>query len=91
MDTATPARPEWSNALSARPARSRQARRSGRPPAAGTRPPRSLHAPALGLVLVATLLLRLWGFHVQVPWEDPHRPNEMRQIPAPGVPEWLPA
>jgi ectoine hydroxylase-related dioxygenase (phytanoyl-CoA dioxygenase family) len=36
------------------------------------------------------LLIRLWGFHAQVPWEEPYRPNEMHQLPAPGVPEWRP-
>jgi ectoine hydroxylase-related dioxygenase (phytanoyl-CoA dioxygenase family) len=32
------------------------------------------------------LLIRLWGFHKQVPWEEASTPNKLRQIPAPGVP-----
>jgi ectoine hydroxylase-related dioxygenase (phytanoyl-CoA dioxygenase family) len=36
------------------------------------------------------LLIRLWGFHAQVPWEEPERLNEMHQLPAPGVVEWRP-
>jgi len=45
--------------------------------------------PAL-LPAASPLLLRLWGFHRQVGWEDPARRNMLRQLPAPGVPEWLP-
>lgn len=41
--------------------------------------------PAL-LTEASPLLLRLWGFHVQVPWEEPAEPNVMRQLAAPGVP-----
>jgi ectoine hydroxylase-related dioxygenase (phytanoyl-CoA dioxygenase family) len=37
------------------------------------------------------LLIRLWGFHAQVPWEEPDQPNVMKQVPAPGVPATLPA
>jgi len=41
--------------------------------------------PAL-LADASPLLLRLWGFHAQVPWEEAAEPNVMRQMPAPGVP-----
>jgi ectoine hydroxylase-related dioxygenase (phytanoyl-CoA dioxygenase family) len=40
------------------------------------------------LTEASPLLIRLWGFHAQVPWEEPERLNEMHQLPAPGVPEW---
>jgi ectoine hydroxylase-related dioxygenase (phytanoyl-CoA dioxygenase family) len=36
------------------------------------------------------LLIRLWGFHHQVPWEEAGTPNILRQIPAPGVPAIVP-
>lgn len=41
--------------------------------------------PAL-LTDASPLLIRLWGFHNQVPWEETSRPNVMKQMPAPGVP-----
>jgi len=44
--------------------------------------------PAL-LADASPLLLRLWGFHAQVPWEEPAEPNVMQQIAAPGVPARL--
>ena len=46
--------------------------------------------PAL-LADASPLLIRLWGFHAQAPWEDPGEPNVLRQLPAPGVPARLPA
>jgi ectoine hydroxylase-related dioxygenase (phytanoyl-CoA dioxygenase family) len=46
-------------------------------------------APAL-LANASPLLIRLWGFHAQVPWEEPGEPNVMKQLPAPGVPATRP-
>ncbi len=69
MDTATPTRPERPNPLSARPGPSRQARRAGRGGEGATAGRwRSPHAPALALLLVATLLLRLWGIKQGLPF-----------------------
>jgi ectoine hydroxylase-related dioxygenase (phytanoyl-CoA dioxygenase family) len=50
--------------------------------------PRSID-PAL-LADASPLLIRLWGFHAQVPWEEATEPNVMKQLPAPGVPARLP-
>src|SRR5438270_11301227 len=36
------------------------------------------------------LLIRLWGFHAQVPWEESGEPNVMKRLPAPGVPATRP-
>lgn len=46
-------------------------------------------APAL-LAEASPLLIRLWGFHAQVPWEEAGEPNVMKQLPSPGVPAKLP-
>ena len=45
--------------------------------------------PAL-LSNASPLLIRLWGFQAQVPWEEASEPNVMKQLPAPGVPAMLP-
>lgn len=45
--------------------------------------------PAL-LAEASPLLIRLWGFCHQVPWEEPNEPNIMKQLPAPGVPATRP-
>ena len=69
MDTATPTRPERPNPLSARPGPSRHARRAGRAGEGGAESRRrSLHEPGLALLLVATLLLRLWGIKLGLPF-----------------------
>jgi 4-amino-4-deoxy-L-arabinose transferase-like glycosyltransferase len=66
MDTAAaPTRPEWTNTLTARPAPSRQSRRSARSPERGRV---SLYTPALVLLLVVTLVLRLWGVKQGLPY-----------------------
>jgi hypothetical protein len=65
MDTAAPTRPEWTNALTARPAPPRQSRRAAR---SSDRGGRSFYAPALGLLLVVTLVLRLWGIKQGLPY-----------------------
>jgi Dolichyl-phosphate-mannose-protein mannosyltransferase len=64
-DAAMLTRPEPANALTARPAasRRRRGRRSG-----GRRRPVSLHALALGTLLVVTLALRLWGVKQGLPY-----------------------
>jgi hypothetical protein len=69
MDAATATKPEWTNTFSARPGPSRQARR-GQPGPKDTerRRRRSLHVPALILLLVATTLLRLWGIKQGLPY-----------------------
>ena len=41
--------------------------------------------PAL-LPQASPLLIRLWGFRNQVPWEEAGEPNVLRRMPAPGVP-----
>lgn len=46
--------------------------------------------PAL-LADASPLLIKLWGFHAQAPWEIPTEPNVLKQLPAPGVPETIPA
>jgi hypothetical protein len=69
MDAATATKPEWTNTFSARPGPSRQARRGQPGPKdAERRRRRSLHVPALILLLVATTLLRLWGIKQGLPY-----------------------
>jgi 4-amino-4-deoxy-L-arabinose transferase-like glycosyltransferase len=66
METAAPitGKPEWTSALTARPAPARGSRGT-----ASTRPRhRSLHLPALLLLLAVTLLLRLWGIKQGLPY-----------------------
>jgi 4-amino-4-deoxy-L-arabinose transferase-like glycosyltransferase len=64
-DAATLPRPEPANALTARPAAARRRRRGRK---AGVRRRIDGHLPALGLVLLATLLLRLWGIKQGLPY-----------------------
>jgi Dolichyl-phosphate-mannose-protein mannosyltransferase len=66
MDAATLSRPRPPHPLTARPAPLAQRRRPSPPPAEGRG--RSWHHPALGALLVATLLLRLWGIKQGLPY-----------------------
>ena len=65
MDATAATRPEWTNALTARPAPSRQSRRAVR---STEHRGRSFYAPALLLLLIVTLLLRLWGIKQGLPY-----------------------
>jgi hypothetical protein len=64
-DAVTLPRAEPASALTARPADARRRRRAAR---IAVRRRIDLHLPALGLVLVGTLLLRLWGIKQGLPY-----------------------
>jgi dolichyl-phosphate-mannose-protein mannosyltransferase len=67
METVTLTRPRPAHPLTARPAPSRRRRRP-RVPTPGLRLPRSLHRQLLAVILLSTLLLRLWGIKQGLPY-----------------------
>ena len=69
METATLTRPGSAQTLTARPAPSGRPRRGRRGPGANPRAPRrQLHTPALCVLLLLTLVLRLWGIKQGLPY-----------------------